>query len=108
MFRVHISTEAKAFIEQQFMLEGLGRPGLMIGRQGPVADVIRTSDGQSKWNIERPYPWRAHVFEIGDHNDNLVYVEGIFVWLVLIPRQGELGVQVAFRDGELFVEALTI
>jgi hypothetical protein len=107
MFSVQISAEAKAFVAEQFTREKLNRPGLMIGRQGPVADVIRTSDGQTKWNIEYLHPWRTQVFEIDDHNVDLVDVEGISIWLVLIPKLGELGVNVTLRDGKLFVEALT-
>ena len=65
-----------------------------------------SSDGQAKWTVERPHPWKAQVFEISDHNDDLVLVDDLSVWLALIPKTGEAGVRVTLRHGELFVEAL--
>jgi len=105
MFSVRITNDAKSFIVERFAREGLIRPGLMIHRQGPIGDLERTSYGQAKWNIERRHPWKAQIFEIGDDNDALVFVDGLSVWLALIPRDGELGVLVGVRDGELVVEA---
>jgi len=103
---VRITPEAKELILAAFVREQLTRPGLMIHRQGPVGEVTRTSAGDAKWRVERPHPWRAQVLEIGDHHDDIVLVEGVLVWLPLIPRKGELGVQVSARNGELYVEAL--
>jgi hypothetical protein len=108
MFTVDISPDAKAEVVRQFALEEFARPGLMIHRQGPKADVTRSSDGSARWEVERPHPWRAQVGDFqtfGENAQDVSLVDGILVWLALIPRPGELGVIVSVRNGQLFVEA---
>lgn len=81
----------------------------MIHRQGPVGNNTRTTDGETNWSVERPPPWKLRLadFEtIPDDAENVVIVEGVRVWLPIIPRPGELGVEVSVREGELFVDAI--
>jgi len=108
MFSVVITPEAKAVIAEQFAREGFVKPGLMIHRRGPRGEVTRSSTGQAEWNVERPHPWRAQVGDFqtfGENAEDVSVVEGILVWLALVPKPGELGVEVSVRNGELFVEA---
>ena len=109
MFSVRFTPEAKLAIVEQFSRAGFTKPGLMIHRQGPRADVTRAGNGQTEWSVERPHPWRAQVGDFvtfEDGAEDIEIVEGIRVWLAIIPRVGEVGVEVSIQDGELFVETL--
>ena len=109
MFSVRFTTEAKTSIAEQFALESFTKPGVTIHRQGPRADVSRSSDGQAEWSVERPHPWRAQIGDFqtfGENVEDVFQVEGILVWLALIPRLGEIGVEVSIRDGALFVDEI--
>jgi len=109
MFEVRFTAEAKAEVARQAHREGLVRPGVMIHRQGPKADVTRQPDGQTKWSVERPHPWRAQVGDFqtfGEAATDVFEFEGVSVWLALIPRPGERGVQVSLQNGLLHVEPL--
>jgi hypothetical protein len=107
MFVVEITAEARTEIVDQFAREAFVRPGLMIHRQGPKGDVTRSSEGEAKWQVERPHPWHAQVGDFhtfGENAEDVSLVNGILVWLALIPRPGESGVRVSTRSGQLFVE----
>jgi hypothetical protein len=110
MFRVRFTPEAKAEVARQAQRGGFTKPGVMIHRQGLKGDVVRTAGGQVSWTVERPHPWRA---QVGDFKalgraatDAVFNVDGIAVFLVLVPRPGEVGVQVSLLDGDLYVESL--
>lgn len=108
MFTVLITTEAKPLIESGLAaVDGL-RPGVMIHRQGPVGDVTRTPKGDAQWKVEHPHPWKLRFgsFEtIPDDSSDVQVVDGIRVWLPLIPRPNEKGVVVTVKDGQLHVVA---
>jgi hypothetical protein len=109
MFEIRISTEAKSLLLERAASEGFERPGLMVHRQGPKGDGTRTPDGATTWSVERPHPWRAQLgdFEtIEDGAEDVHVVDGLRVWLALVPKPGERGVQVSVRDGELYADAL--
>ncbi len=109
MFDVRITPEAKPIIERALASHKGPKAGLMIHRQGPVGDVSRALDGGVEWKIMRPDPWTIQVgsYEsIPDDNENIMFVEGVRIWLPLIPRPGELGVVVLVREGQLHVEAI--
>jgi hypothetical protein len=80
----------------------------MIIRQGPKADVKRSSEGKTVWSIERPgSPWALHTGSFETYPDNeLEVVNGIRVHLALIPRENERGVLVTIKNGEPVVETL--
>jgi hypothetical protein len=81
----------------------------MVHRQGPVGDVVRSEDGRAVWNVERQHPWkvRAGEFEtISETDEDVVIVDGVLIWLPLIPRAGEQGVEISVREGELFADAI--
>ena len=88
-----------------------GESGANDHRQGPVGDVSRNSSGQAAWSIERPHPWAIQVgsYEtIRDDDETIVFVDGVRVWLPLIPRKGEVGVIVKVKEGQLHVEAIDV
>jgi hypothetical protein len=111
MFEVRITAEAKQLIDHAIANHEGPKPGLMIHRQGPVGDVSRSTNGDVQWQIERHHPWAIQVGAYGsipDNDENIVFVEGIRVWLPLIPRTGEEGVVVSVREGQLHVEAIDV
>src|SRR4051812_8539284 len=109
MFAVLISDDAKQLIRRALATESGPSPGLMVHRQGPLGDISRSPGGEATWSIERRHPW---VIEVGSYEtpdeDGITVVDGIRVWLPLIPRPGEKGVSVSVREGRLFVEAIDV
>ena len=109
MFEVRLTTDAKSLFSALAQKKRLTKPGLMIHRQGPVGDLSRGDQGQAIWSVERRHPWKARVEEL-ESSDNpvpdVVLVDEIPVWLALIPRDGEAGVEVSVRDGVLHVDAI--
>jgi hypothetical protein len=111
MFEVRITPEAGLNIERAIASHEGPKAGLMIHRQGPVGDVSRALDGGVEWKIERPHPWVIQVgsyASIPDDDENIMFVDGVRIWLPLIPRPGELGVVVLVREGQLHVEAIDV
>lgn len=111
MFSVRFTDDAKAMIATQFERGAFTLPGVTIHRQGPRADVKRTSDGEAQWAIERPHPWRAQIGDFqtfGENAEDVFLFDDIRVWLALIPRPEEAGVVVSVRDGDLFVEPIRV
>lgn len=111
MFIVRFTPEAKNKVVNLFAQEGFEKPGVMIHRQGLRADVIRSPTGQVEWSIEHPHPWRAQVGDFqtfGYDAEDVFLFDGIYVWLALIPKSGELGVEVSIRGGELYVDEIRV
>lgn len=111
MFTVRFTLEAKSTIAEQASRDGFTNPVVMIHRQGPNGDVTRTGNGQVQWYIERPHPWKAQLGDskaFGDRGVDVNVIDGVHVWLALIPRTGELGVEVSVQHGELFVETINL
>jgi hypothetical protein len=109
MFAVRITADAMHIVERMLAKVDGPKPGLMIHRQGPLGENSRTESGDVGWEIQRRHQWaaRADSYEtIADDDENLVIVDGVRVWLPLIPRPGEKGVVVCAREGELHVEAI--
>ena len=109
MFEVRLTPEAKTIVERAMAKHVGPKPGLMIHRQGPVGDVSRTPRGNTAWSIERRHPWAIQIgsYEtIPDDDETIMFVDGIRVWLPLIPREGERGVIVGVRNGQLHVDAI--
>jgi len=107
VFKIIISTEAREFVLSQARAGGYARPGLMIHRQGPIGEMTRLPSGETSWSIERPHAWRARVGDfttIGEAANDVILVDGLPVWLALIPKAGELGVSVTLREQFLHVE----
>ena len=85
------------------------KPGLMVHRQGPIGDVVRSDDGKTVWNVERPHPWKVRVGEfetIPETDEDVVVIDGVRIWLPLMSRPGELGVVISVREGDLFAETI--
>ena len=91
MFEVRITDAAVAFIEVVSVRENFQNPGLMIHRQGPVAENSRTPDGGVVWSVDRRPQWMAGVLDLGVPAEDIIYAGGIKVWLALIPRNGRNG-----------------
>jgi hypothetical protein len=108
MFAVEITADAKAVLEAKFRESGLSRAGVMIVRQARTADVSRSKEGKTVWSIEPPEsPWALHTGSFETYRDDeLQVVNGIRVYLALIPRENEKGVIIALKDGEPTVETL--
>ena len=107
MFAVQINDEAKEFIRRALAKEEGPHPGIMIHRQGPVGDLSRNADGRATWSIERRHPWAIAVGSYySSDKEEIFVVDGIRVWLPLIPRPGESGVAVSVREGRLHVDAI--
>ena len=109
MFAVRLTPEAKALFALQAQHGGYAKPGLTILRQGPKGEVTRGAAGQAQWRVERTHPWQALVGDFqsfGKNPTDVVVVDGTPVWLALVPRPGEIGVQVSVQDGSLYVEPL--
>ena len=110
MFEVRITAEAKRIIDHAIANYDGPNAGLMIHRVGPVGEVSRGS-GEAAWQIERRHPWAVRVGSYSaaaEKDENVVVVDGVSVWLPLIPRQGELGVVVTVQEGQLHVEAIDV
>ena len=107
-FAVEFAPGVRAVLEAKFKEVGWIRPGVMILRQGPRADVRRSDKGQTVWQIERPgSPWMIHLGSFETYPDEeLQVVDSIRVHLALIPRDAEKGVTIVLRDGELFCKTL--
>ena len=87
--------------------EGFELPGLMVSRQGPKGELSRTEDGQAKWSIERPHPWREQVGDFktfGENPTDVSTADGVLVWLALVPRPDQKGVMVSLVNGGLWVK----
>jgi hypothetical protein len=109
MFAVLISDDAKQLIRRSLTAESGPSPGLMIHRQGPVGEVSRNASGEASWSIERRHPWAIAVGSYQTPDDEgIIVVDGIRVWLPLIPRPGEKGVSVSVREGQLYVEGIDV
>ena len=111
MFDVRFTAEATAIIRKEIADCDGAKAGLMIHRQGLVGDISRNSSGQAAWSIQRPHPWAIQVgsYEtIRDDDETIVFVDGVRVWLPLIPRKGEIGVIVTVKEGQLHVEAIDV
>jgi len=108
MFTVEITADAKAALETKLHTLGLAKPGIMIGREGARADVSRSKDGGTVWNVERPAsPWRFDLGSFEAYPDaECQLVNGIRVYLALIPREGERGVVIRLNNGEPTIESL--
>lgn len=106
MFTVRIEPDAKAFLQATLQQSGWVRPGVMIYREGTKADVTRTAEGGTQWNIDRASsPWALYTGSFETYPDNeLIDVDGIRVHLSLLPRPSEKGVVIRLRHGELVVE----
>jgi len=50
-------------------------PGIVIFRQGPVADLVRDKNGKPHWTVERPYPWTFSATSIDTSADPEQVVE---------------------------------
>ena len=108
-FEIRLTPEAKGLLAKLASDQRWAKPGLMVHRQGPVGDVVRSEDGRAVWNVERQHPWkvRAGEFEtISETDEDVVIVDGVLIWLPLIPRAGEQGVEISVREGELFADAI--
>jgi|SRR5579859_7435645 len=111
MFEVRITDEAKHIIAKAVAEHEGPKAGLMIHRQGPVGEVSRNADGAAQWQIERRHPWAIRVGawpNVSDNDQNIVIVDGVRIYLPLIPRSGEKGVVVSARDGVLHVESIDV
>jgi len=107
MFAVKITPDAKRFLDAKLRELELPRPGVMVFRQGPKADIVRTPSGEPLWSIEHPHPWAIDTGSFETYPDSeLMIVDGIRVHLALTPRNNETGVLIRLREGDLFVEAL--
>jgi hypothetical protein len=108
MFKVEITADAKVALEVKMREFGFLRPGVMILREGPKADVSRSADGKTVWNIERSgNPWRFDVGSFETYPDSeLQVVNGVRVHLALVPRKNEKGVVIRLKDGEPTIESL--
>lgn len=107
MFTVTISPEARPLLDKALAEVGAERPGVTIHRQGKAAELKRTADGQAAWSIETPHPWGIKVgsFEtIADTDEDVQVIDGVRVWLALLPRPDETGIVITVRNGQLHVE----
>ena len=110
LFEVRLAPDAKGLFEKLASDARYAKPGLMVHRQGPIGDVTRSEDGKAVWSVERPDPWKVRVGEfetIPETDEDVVVVDGVRIWLPLIPRPGERGVQISVRDGELVASEIT-
>ena len=111
MFLVEILPTAKCLIAEKFAVSGFTHPVLSIGRMGSRADVVRLADGTVHWAIERPHPWVVTITEqpaVNPYPEGIVVVDGVDIFLALIPRAGELGLRISARDGQLFVDEIRL
>lgn len=109
MFTVRITPEAIPLVERALAQVDGPKPGLMIHRQGSVGENYRTAAGDGSWKIQRRPPWaiRAGSFDtVPDDDETIVFVDGVRIWLPLIPRPGEEGVVVCAREEQLHVDAI--
>jgi hypothetical protein len=108
-FEVRLTSEAKGLFAKLASEQRYTKPGLMVHRQGAIGDVVRSDDGKAVWNVERPHPWKVRVGEfeaIPETDEDVVVIDGVRIWLPLIPRPGEQGVGISVRGGELVADAI--
>jgi hypothetical protein len=108
MFTVEITADAKAVLEMQLRAFGSVRPGVMIVREGAKAEVSRSKEGSTVWTIERPEnPWAFYLGSFEKYPDaEFQVVNGICVYLAIVPRENEKGVVIRLKNGEPTIEPL--
>ena len=109
MFEVRFTSEAREVIGRAIANNDGPKVGLMIHRQGLIGEITRSANGLPTWSVEHRYPWAIQIGSnetIPDDDETIVLVDGIRIWLPIIPRQGELGVIVTVRESQLHVEAI--
>jgi hypothetical protein len=108
MFTDEITDDANAALEAKLREFGFVRPGVMIVREGPKAEVSRSTDGATVWNIKRPEnPWGYHLGSFEKYPDAAFQVvNGIRVYLAVVPQEDEKGVVIRLRNGEPTIEPL--
>jgi hypothetical protein len=108
MFTVEITADAKNALEAKLKEFGFVRPGVMIVREGAKADVFRSKDGATVWNIERPEnPWRYHLASFEKYPEAAFQViNGIRVCLAVVPQEDEKGVVIRLENGQPVIEPL--
>ena len=109
-FEVRITAAAVELFEKLSSEELFEQPGMMVHRQGPTGELTRAANGSAVWNIERPPDhWKVLIGEMvtfAQEDEDVVRVHGVRVWLPMIPRHGEKGLEVDVRDGELVARTL--
>lgn len=108
-FEVRLTSEAKGLFATIASEQRYIKPGLMVHRQGPIGDVVRSDDGKAVWSVERPHPWKVRVGElesIPETDENVVVIDRVRIWLPLIPRPGEQGLEISVRGGELVADSI--
>jgi hypothetical protein len=106
---IQITAQAKRIIDRAAS-NTQGATVVVIHRRGPEADVSRGPDGSTKWRIDRPHPLAAQIatYENIAQLENVVSVDGINVWLALLPRNEEAGFIVSARGSTLHVAAIDV
>src|SRR5262245_58456347 len=107
MLNVAMTDGAERFLRSEIAAYSLPRPGVVITRQGTKGDLVRDTNGQAKWTIEHPYPWRATVISL----DGLPVAERIEVRGITICAIGSAPskfppLRIGVVDGELRVHEI--
>jgi len=92
MFRVQITPQARAALEKRMAACASTRPGLLVHRAAPP-------DSRSAFACQ------LACFETYPENE-LLDVDGVRVYLVLVPRANEKGVRIECRKGSLRAERI--
>ncbi len=112
MFSIRVTPEARAAILEQFVLMELREPGLVIYRQPPTADVVRSADGQAQWTVQRAKGYVVRFTELPQGTIDLspaLLVDGIRIFPASINDQpSDATATLTFQDGKLYAEDTTI
>ena len=110
MITISFSDDAKRLVQERAAAAGMVSPGVVIARESPRADVTRASDGEVTWRIDRPHPVSAKVTDLSRHEldpaRDLITIDGILVFPLLMLRPSERELRVVVADGDLHVEVL--
>ena len=114
-FEIVIDDDAKAMLRDELARVGVERSFVILERVGPVGDVTRGPDGNVKWSISHPHPWRVsfggvYVGQVRAEempDSKFLFVDEIPVLLPIMAQSHEVGLHISVRSGNLFVEAIT-
>jgi hypothetical protein len=107
-FDVTITAPAKDIVRQLLSASNEPEPVILIRRAGAVGDVTRTPEGGVNWSVDRPpHPYLLSVSEracIARSDERLITVDGVPVFVALVPRESPRHFVISVKDGNLHVD----
>jgi len=108
MHSIHIAPEAKAAILERFAHLDLCEPGLLIYQQPSAANVVRSPNGQTRWNVQHN---KGHLVKFTEmpleveKSERFVEADGIrVIFGPMNVRNPNSTFELILQDGKICVE----